>query len=146
MVKVTGFDHIVLLVGDVEKSLAFYMGDLGMAADADRMAQWRRGEVRFPSVRVNEQTIIDLVPMGASPQEGHRNLGHYCLIVEAERIEDVAAELQARGVAIVREAKLRSGAQGDGLSISVQDPDGNEIELRTYAPVTAPSAAAARAR
>ena len=59
MARIIALDHIVLNVADVERSLAFYSQTLGMAAE--RVEAWRRGELRFPSVRVNEATIIDLV-------------------------------------------------------------------------------------
>jgi catechol 2,3-dioxygenase-like lactoylglutathione lyase family enzyme len=40
-VQVTGFDHLVLAVADVERSLAWYTGVLGLAGE--RVAEWRRG-------------------------------------------------------------------------------------------------------
>ena len=49
-VRVTGFDHLVLRVADVERSLDFYCGTLGLAGD--RVDAWRAGEVLFPSVRI----------------------------------------------------------------------------------------------
>ena len=50
-VRVTGFDHIVLRCSDVEVSLAFYCDELGL--EPERVEEWRRGEVLFPSVRIN---------------------------------------------------------------------------------------------
>ena len=50
-------DHIVLRTKDVEESLRFYTEVLGM--QAERVEQWRAGEVRFPSARLNADTIID---------------------------------------------------------------------------------------
>ena len=51
-------DHIVLNVTDVERSLAWYTGLLGL--EGDRVDEWRAGEVPFPSVRVSEGCIFDL--------------------------------------------------------------------------------------
>ena len=53
--RVTGLDHVVLNVADVERSLAFYCDELGLAPE--RVDEWRRGEVLFPSVRVDAHTI-----------------------------------------------------------------------------------------
>ena len=51
LVKITEMDHIVLRNKDVEVSLRFYTEVLGM--QAERVEQWRAGEVRFPSARIN---------------------------------------------------------------------------------------------
>jgi catechol 2,3-dioxygenase-like lactoylglutathione lyase family enzyme len=47
--KVTSLDHIVLNVSDVDRSLAFYVGGLGL--EPVRLGEYRRGDVKFPSVR-----------------------------------------------------------------------------------------------
>ena len=61
LVKINAMDHIVLNVPDINRSLAFYMDVLGL--EPERLDQFRRGEVRFPSVRVSSDTVIDLFPM-----------------------------------------------------------------------------------
>ena len=70
------FDHVVLNVADVERSLAWYTGELGL--EPIHVEEWRRGERFFPSVRVDEGTIIDLIGL---PRSGE-NLDHFCLVVE----------------------------------------------------------------
>jgi len=142
MARISGLDHIVLNVTDVERSLAFYEGVLGLPAE--RVDIWRRGEVRFPSVRVNEATIIDLVHEPASASERTLNLAHFCLVTDAEDIDAVAKELTAAGVTIERGPGMRSGARGNALSIYFRDPDDNLIELRTYAGVANAAASGAR--
>ena len=57
--RVVGFDHVVLNVADIERSLSFYLDQLGLAPV--RVDEWRRAEVPFPSARVNDSTIIDFV-------------------------------------------------------------------------------------
>src|SRR5687768_14680235 len=59
-VRVEGFDHLVLVCADVERTLAWYLDELGL--EAVRVDEWRRREVPFPSVRVSPETIIDLIP------------------------------------------------------------------------------------
>ncbi|SCE86721.1 VOC family protein [Micromonospora mirobrigensis] len=122
-VRVTGFDHLVLTVADVERALAFYCGTLGL--EPVRVDRWRAGEVPFPSVRVTAETIIDLV---AGDRSGS-NVDHLCLVV---RPVDWA-EVIASGVFEVLEGPVpRFGARGTATSVYVRDPDGNTVELRWY--------------
>ena len=48
-------DHIVLNVEDDEKMIAFYSEVLMF--EPERLAEYRAGEVPFPSVRLNADTI-----------------------------------------------------------------------------------------
>lgn len=131
MARIIALDHIVLNVADVERSLTFYEGVLGLPAE--RVEAWRRGELRFPSVRVNEATIVDLVHAPAEPGERRLNLAHFCLVTDADDLDKVARELTSAGVTIEVGPATRSGARGNALSIYFRDPDDNLIELRTYA-------------
>jgi catechol 2,3-dioxygenase-like lactoylglutathione lyase family enzyme len=121
--KVTGLDHIVLQVADPEVSVAFYCGELGMAAE--HLEEWRRHEVLFPSVRVDVTTIIDLLP---GPPTG-ANVDHFCLVVEET---DFVALSAAGRFDVVEGPVRRSGAQGVGTSLYIRDPDRNLVELRYY--------------
>ena len=120
-VKVTGFDHIVLRCADVEASLAFYCDELGL--EPERVEEWRRGEVLFPSVRVDPATLIDL--FGA--ERDGRNLDHFCLVIEPTDLDALAARFPGA----VRADGL-FGARGFASSVYLEDPDGNTIELRSY--------------
>ena len=120
--RVSGLDHIVLNVANIRRSLDFYVGMLGLAAE--RVAEWEAGEVFFPSVRIDATTIIDLLAVDRSGS----NVDHFCLVVD----EDVAA-LAASGTFTVDSGPSEVfGAQGQGRSIYVRDPDGNLVELRNY--------------
>ncbi len=123
--RVVAFDHLVLCSADVERSLAFYVGELGL--EGLRVDEWRRGEVFFPSVRVSEDTIIDIL---ASPPTG-KNVDHLCLVVDDV---DLAALAASRRFEVVDGPDVRWGSRGDGLSLYVRDPDGHIVELRTYPP------------
>jgi catechol 2,3-dioxygenase-like lactoylglutathione lyase family enzyme len=131
MARITALDHIVLNVADVERSLGFYAGVLGLPAE--RVDAWRRGELRFPSVRVSESTIIDLVHAPAEPAGRRLNLAHFCLVTDDDDLDGVAGMLSDAGVQIEVGPAVRSGARGNALSIYFRDPDDNLIELRTYA-------------
>jgi len=125
MLKVTDLDHIVVNVADVERALAFYCDELGLAPV--RVDEWRRHEVPFPSARVNASTIIDLLPL-ARPGE---NIDHFCLVVEPTDLAEIAASGRFE---VVSGPVQRYGARGDGMSLYVRDPDGNLVELRYYEP------------
>ena len=122
-VRVTSFDHLVLNVSDTERSLAFYCDELGLSPV--RVEEWRRQEIFFPSVRVDDTTIIDLVAMARSGE----NADHFCLVVEPQDFD----ELKRSGrFEVVDGPDRRYGARGDGTSLYVRDPDGNTVELRYY--------------
>jgi catechol 2,3-dioxygenase-like lactoylglutathione lyase family enzyme len=124
MVKAVGLDHVVLNVADVERSLAWYCDELGL--DGVRVDEWRRGEVPFASVRVDDHTIIDLLQTDRTGQ----NVDHVCLVVEPTDLEAVKASGRFD---VLSGPARRFGAQGDGTSLYVRDPDGNMVELRHYA-------------
>ena len=125
-VQVCGFDHLVLRVRDVEASLSWYVEMLGLAPV--RVEEWRAGAAPFPSVRVSRDVILDLIP--GQGEVGERNLDHYCLVASADTISTVDADRES--FRVVSGPVTRYGAQGDGWSIYVLDPDDNVIELRTY--------------
>ena len=131
MARVMALDHIVLNVADVERSLEFYQRWFGL--QGERVEAWRSGEVRFPSVRIGDTTIIDLFQAPPEPAERRLNLAHFCLVTDAEDLEPVIGELRAAGVTVERGPVTNWGARGMGQSIYLRDPDDNLIELRTYA-------------
>ena len=122
-VRVTGMDHVVLMVADVERSVAWYRDVLGLPVE--RLDEWRRQEVLFPSLRLDATTLIDLFP--AEPDG--RNVDHIALTVEDVDL----AELAASGTfdVVAGPADL-FGARGQGTGLYVRDPDGHVVELRTY--------------
>jgi len=119
--RVTGFDHVVLRCSDVERSLSFYCGTLGL--EPERVEEWRRGDVPFPSVRISPTTVIDLF---AAPRDGV-NMDHMCLVIEPTDLDELAAAFPGSS-----RADGLYGAQGYASSVYISDPDGNTVELRSY--------------
>jgi catechol 2,3-dioxygenase-like lactoylglutathione lyase family enzyme len=119
-----GLDHLVLIVDDVERTLAWYGRHAGLAPE--RADEWRRGEVFFPSLRVDPTTVIDVVPGREGDGRGH--LDHICFVVESDHQAALAADPDLEVV----EEGTRWGAQGDARSIYVRDPDGLLVEFRSY--------------
>jgi catechol 2,3-dioxygenase-like lactoylglutathione lyase family enzyme len=123
LVQVTGFDHVVLNVSEAERSLTFYIDELGL--EPVRVDEWRRGEVPFPSVRIDDGTIIDLLETARTGE----NADHFCLVVAPVDFE----QLKASGhFEVVDGPAPRFGARGLGTSLYVRDPDRNLVELRHY--------------
>jgi len=122
--RVIGFDHLVLNVADVERSLEFYCGTLGL--EPVRVEQWRAGKAPFPSVRISEGSIIDLV---SGPRGGEGNVDHFCLVVDPLDWQEV---IDSGRLTVLEGPVPRFGARGSATSIYVRDPDGNTVELRYY--------------
>ncbi len=130
MSRITAIDHIVLKSPDVENSLSFYCGVLGL--EGIRLDEWRKGEVRFPSVRITGDTIIDVFPGNdpAAPGEGQQ-LDHYCLVVEPGGLDELLAKVESFGIE-PGPKQSRWGAHGRGESSYLVGPEGVTIELRHY--------------
>jgi glyoxylase I family protein len=129
-IAVQGFDHIVLRVRDKDRMLGFYRDVLGLSLDRDRP------EIGLTHIRAGAQ-MIDLVtldgplgrPGGAGPAKEGRNLDHFALQVRPFDEAAIRAHLAAHGVEVVEEGP-RYGADGDGFSLYVRDPEGNTVELK----------------
>jgi catechol 2,3-dioxygenase-like lactoylglutathione lyase family enzyme len=133
LVTIREMDHIVLRVRDVDKSLRFYTEILGLKPE--RVKQFKAGEVRFPSVRLNDDTIIDLFPapdMEPIGREAPRNQDHFCMVIEPTDMHQLKSQFQALGIDIQAGPGTRWGAHGDGTSLYIYDPDDNVVELRHY--------------
>lgn len=129
---IRGIDHIVLRAREPGRLVAFYRDVLGCPVERVQprigLTQLRAG-----------LCLIDVVAQGAlagAPDEAsggvHRNLDHLCLIVEPFDADGLAAYLGRQGVPI-GEVALRYGAEGEGPSLYLQDPEGNGIELKAPA-------------
>lgn len=121
--KAVALDHVVLEVADADRALAFYAGVLGLKPE--RVDAYRAGEVGFPSARLGPLLLDFFVRDTPGPGPNH-----LCVEVDVPAPEMVAA-LDAAGVPHGEPAH-RWGAKGDGLSVYVRDPDGHQVEVRTY--------------
>jgi catechol 2,3-dioxygenase-like lactoylglutathione lyase family enzyme len=121
-------DHIALNVDDVDRSLTFYHEALGL--EVERLSEFRSGKVGFPSVRVTERTVIDLMPGSTVTQEGRHPLNHFALTLVDDQLAALHDRLVQFEVEIVEAPRPRWGAQGNEPSMKVRDPDGNIVELK----------------
>jgi len=128
-------DHIVLNVEDDEKMISFYSEVLQFPTE--RLEEYRAGDVPFASLRLNEDSIIDLFPKKlwkktARQGEGRENLNHFCITVTKADWDALVKRLATKGVSIERGPVRLWGAQGMGTSIYFRDPEKNLIEARYY--------------
>ena len=132
LVNITEMDHIVLRTRNVEESLRFYTEVLGL--QAERVDQWRAGEVRFPSARLNPDTIIDFFASDNIPddRDDPRNQDHFCMVIDYTDMEALKTRFEEIGVEIQAGPGKRWGSHGDGISLYIYDPDNNVVELRHY--------------
>ena len=135
-IKVTELDHIVLNVGDINRSLKFYIEVLGL--QAERLDEFKAGKVGFPSVRINDDTIIDLFPtrgagdFNKEKEKREGNLNHFCMVVGQEDFSGIVDYLAQHGIPVREGPVSRWGARGRATSVYFLDPDGNEVEIRCY--------------
>ncbi|MDB5452395.1 MAG: putative dioxygenase [Caulobacteraceae bacterium] len=129
-IRLKGIDHLVLRVADVGAMMDFYIGVLGCTLEKEQPAlglhQLRAGAQRIDLVALDGR----LGRMGgAGPGAEGRNLDHFCLAI-AEF--DEAALRQYLSVAGVEVGAVgeRYGADGDGPSLYIRDPEGNTVELK----------------
>ncbi len=130
MIHIREIDHLVLRVRDLDRMLGFYCGVLGCTVER------RRDEIGLVQLRAG-RSLVDLVPVGgklgrvggAPPGAEGRNLDHLCLRLDPFDADAIRAYLVARGLA-PGEVSSRYGAEGEGPSIYVADPEGNTVELK----------------
>lgn len=128
-------DHIVLNIEDDETIIDFYTKILMLPAE--RLEAYRAGNAPFPSVRINQNTVIDVFPKKLWEQDvltgqGFRNLNHFCLSLTKNDWEDLHRRLLNNQIPISEGPVQRWGARGTGTSLYFPDPEGNVIEARFY--------------
>lgn len=128
--RLTGLDHLVLRVKDPARMLAFYCEVLGCKVER------RQPELGLTQLRAG-RSLIDFVDLdgklgrlgGAAPGHEGRNVDHFCLGIAPFDEAAIRAHLTAHHVTI-GETGSRYGAEGEGPSIYLTDPEGNAIELK----------------
>ena len=130
MITIREIDHLVLRVIDLERMLRFYCEVLGCTVAR------RQDDLGLVQLRAG-RSLIDLVPVtgrlgsagGAAPGREGRNLDHFCVRVEPFDEGAIRAHLKALGVEAGAIA-IRHGAEGDGPSLYISEPEGNVVELK----------------
>lgn len=130
MITIRDIDHIVFRVHDLETMARFYVDVLGA-----RFEQYQE-HVDLYQLRIGN-ALIDLIPadgklgkLGGPPpgRDGH-NVDHVCFRVLPWDETAIRTHLAHHGITDV-EIASRYGADGEGPSIYLTDPEGNHIELK----------------
>ena len=130
MIRIREIDHLVLRVVDLNEMLRFYCEALGCTIER------RQDELGLIQLRAG-RSLLDLVTIdgklgsagGAPPGVEGRNLDHFCFRVEPFDEADIRNRLKAHGVR-AGPTGSRYGAEGEGPSIYIADPEGNVVELK----------------
>ena len=122
----TAIDHLVVVCTDVDTTLGWWRRELGL--EPLRLDEWRAGAAPFPSLRINQTSIVDFV---AGTRTGV-NVAHVALAVDVGAAE-LAALAVERGWDVVTPLDPGLyGARGVGAGVYIRDPEGNVVELRSY--------------
>jgi glyoxylase I family protein len=130
MFRILEIDHVVIRARDAARLVRFYCDVLGCTVER------RQEAIGLIQLRAG-RSLIDIVGVdgtlgrkgGAAPGVEGRNMDHLCLRVDAFDVDAIRQHLEANG-ARVGEFGWRFGAQGEGPSLYLEDPEGNTIELK----------------
>jgi glyoxylase I family protein len=123
MITIRNIDHVVIRTADMDRALGFYCGVLGC-----------REERRVESIGLVQlragASMIDLMDAATNPPpKGPGNMDHFAVRVEPFDEAAIRAHLAAHGVDAGK-VESRVGAEGNGPSMYIKDPDGNTVELK----------------
>src|SRR5689334_21324380 len=124
-IRIRGLDHVVFRVQDLERSKRFYCDVLGCTYE-----KWQES-IGLLQLRAGD-SLIDLVSLdgkigregGGAPLSDRHNVDHVCLRVADFDSDAIRTYLERQGVT-PGEVVDRYGAEGDGPSMYIRDPDGN---------------------
>jgi glyoxylase I family protein len=130
MINIREIDHLVLRVVNLDRMLRFYCDALGCTVER------RQDEIGLVQLRAGK-SLVDLIPVdgklgsmgGAAPGKEARNMDHFCFRVEPFDEVSIRRHLEANGVE-GGPVDSRYGAEGEGPSIYLTDPEGNVVELK----------------
>lgn len=130
MFKLKHIDHLVLRVMNLQAMLDFYTNVIGCSIEKVQ------DEIGLYQLRAGN-SLIDFIPVdgplgkagGAAPGREGRNLDHFCLRIEPFDGDQIIEYLCGKGIHPGK-VESRYGADGDGPSVYVTDPEGNVLELK----------------
>ncbi|MEK9970526.1 MAG: VOC family protein [Ferrovibrio sp.] len=123
-------DHVVLRADNPQRLIAFYRDVLGCTVDHEQP------QIGLTHLRAGA-ALIDIMDRSGKlatagdekPARAKRNVDHICLRIDAFDPAAIRAHLSAHGVATDPPGN-RFGAEGEGPSIYLADPEGNVVELK----------------
>lgn len=139
MLTVSSITHVAIRVKDVERTLDFYCGKLGMG---EMMRLDRDDRLWLLYLRITDTQFLEVFPEGVGERAAERDavgFNHMCL--EVADIDVAMRELDAAGVPLIRDKQM--GADGNWQAW-IEDPDGHRIELMQMMPDSLQAKAIAR--
>ena len=115
-ISLTGIDHVVLHVKDLERSRRFYMDLLGMKVNHE--SSWQS----FLYLGEEATQMVALFEIKEGEFEGPRDMNHMAMVANHGTYESIKAELERAGVQV-------SGRPGDPDCIYFNDPDGHRLQI-----------------
>ena len=120
-------DHVEILPGDFEKSLAFYQEVLEFRL-VSRMPVQAGPLTEIAYVQLGD-TVIEFLRMeNPAPAPGSATVGYCAIALEVESMAAATSYLLQRGVAVT----WGPIDIGDAIRAEITDPDGLTIELREW--------------
>jgi catechol 2,3-dioxygenase-like lactoylglutathione lyase family enzyme len=131
MIRIRALDHVVLRTANADKMVAFYCDVLGCTVERQLSPEFGLVQLRAG------ESLIDIVSIdgaigrrgGAPPGKEGRNMEHFCVRLEQFEEDAIRAHLSRFGIR-GSDLEMRYGAEGNGPSIYIQDPEGNTVELK----------------
>ncbi len=124
--NITGIDHIVLTVQNIEVSIIFYTTVLGMELETFGN---NRKALRFGNQKINlHEQGNEFKPNALKAIPGSQDL---CFITSTN-IESIMKQVKKKGIEIIEGPVKRTGATGAIVSFYFRDPDNNLIEVANY--------------
>lgn len=123
----SAFDHLVLTVADIDRTVEFYRDILGMQpVEFSPDGSPPRVSLKFGTQKINlHQAGAEFDPKAGHPMPGSADL---CFLTLTS-IDDWIGHLVELGIEIEEGPVARTGATGPLNSIYIRDPDSNLIEI-----------------
>ena len=121
--EISGIDHLVLTVKNIEETVEFYTSVLGMEVEyfgSGRVA------LKFGNQKINLHEIgHEFEPKAEAPTPGSADI---CFLIQDD-IEEAIEFIMAKEIHIIEGPVERTGATSSLVSFYFRDPDNNLIEL-----------------
>lgn len=138
---ITGLGHAAFRIKDLQRSLDFYVGTLGLR-EAFRLDRDGQPSPWIVYLHVAPNQFLELFPGGegeVKPRSQAAGYNHLCLVVDD--LQATARHLTDRGIEITSGPKQ---GMDHNWQAWINDPDGNAIELMQLSPEGPQAAADAR--
>jgi catechol 2,3-dioxygenase-like lactoylglutathione lyase family enzyme len=112
--KVTGIDHVVFHVKDLQRAKNFYVDFLGMEVERERSWQC--------FLKCGQQGLALFEAEDGVDIHGGSEINHMALQLTSGNYQAVKSTLESAGIEV-------HGRQGDPHCIYFHDPDGHQLQL-----------------